>query len=70
MSEFKMAAIIKSDSGWMSKVFLCKVAESSMVEFKMAAIITDESEWMSDGFFVQNGWLEEGTIQDGWYHQV
>ena len=25
---------------WMSKVFLCKMAESKMVEFKMAAIIT------------------------------
>ena len=58
------------ESEWMSEAFLCKMAESKMVEFKMAAIITlSENEWVTF-FFVQNGWLEEGTIQDGWYHQV
>ena len=29
----------QDDSGWMSEVFLCKMAESRMAEFKMAAII-------------------------------
>ena len=38
----------QDDSGWMSKVFLCKMAESKMVEFKMAAIITlSENEWVT-----------------------
>ena len=37
----------QDDSGWMSKVFLCKMAESKMVELKMAAIITlSENEWV------------------------
>ena len=46
------------------------VAESKMVELKMAAIIKlSQNEWVKL-FFVQNGWLEEGRIQDGCYHQV
>ena len=46
------------------------MAESKMVEFKMAAIIKlSQNEWVKF-FFVQNCWLEEGRIQDGWHHQV
>ena len=54
---------------------LCKMAESKMAkfmmaEFKMAAIIKlSQNEWVKF-FFVLNGWLEEGRIQDGWHHQV
>ena len=65
-----MAAIINmSQNEWM-KLFLCKMAESKMVEFKMAAIIRlSENEWVKF-FIVQNGWIQDGRIQDGWHHQV
>ena len=37
-----------------------------MVELKMAAIIKLEWQWMSEVlFFVQNGWIQDGRIQDG-----
>ena len=25
---------------------------------------------MSEVLFVQNGWIQDGRVQDGWYHQV
>ena len=46
-----------------------KVSESKMAEFKMAVIINwvRMNKW---SFFVQNGWIEDGRIQDGCHHQV
>ena len=46
------------------------VAESNMAEFKIAAIIKYGSEWMSEVFFVHNGWIQDGRIEDGCHHQV
>ena len=41
------------------------MAESKMVEFKMAAIIKlSDNEWVKF-LFVQNGWIQDGRIQDG-----
>ena len=54
------------------KVFESKMAssESKMAEFKMAAIIKlSQNEWVKF-FFVLNGWIEVGIIQDGCHHQV
>ena len=46
------------------------MAESKMVEFKMAAILKlSDNEWVKF-LFVQNGWIKDGTIQDGCHHQV
>ena len=46
------------------------VSESNMAEFKMAAIIKlSQNEWVKF-FFVQNGWIQYGTIQDGCHHLV
>ena len=55
-----------------NKVSECKmtVSESKMAEFKMAAIIKYESECMNEAFFVQNGWIQDGRIQDGCQHHV
>ena len=45
------------------------MAESKMAKFKMAAIIKlSDNEWMK--FFVQNGWIQDGRIQDGYHHQI
>ena len=45
------------------------VSESKMAEFKMAAIIKlSQNEWVT--FFVKNGWIQDGRIQDGCHHQV
>ena len=54
------------------KVFESKMAvsESNMAEFKMAAIIKlSQNEWVKF-FFVQNGWIQDGTVQNGCHHQV
>ena len=49
---------------------LCKMAESKLAEFKMAAIIKfSQNEWVKF-FFVQNGWILDGRVQDGCHHQV
>ena len=46
------------------------VSESNIAEFKMAAIIKlSQNEWVKL-FFVQNGWIHDGRIQDGCHHQV
>ena len=46
------------------------VSESKMAEFKMTAIIKlSQNEWVKF-FFVQNGWIQDGRIQDGCHHQV
>ena len=69
LAEFKMAAIIKLSQNEWVKFILCKMAESKMVEFKMANIIKlSENEWVK--FFVQNGWIQDGRIQDGCHHQI
>ena len=55
-----------------------KMAEFKMAQYKMAAIIIVKWEWMSlshielvwSQSFVQNGWIEDGRIQDGCHHQV
>ena len=54
-----------------NKVFESKmaVAESNMAESKVAAIIKlGDNEW--EKFFVQNVWIQDGRIQDGFHHQV
>ena len=46
------------------------MVESKMAELKMATIIKlNQNEWVKF-FFVQNGWMQEGRIQDGCHHQV
>ena len=41
------------------------VAESKMAEFKMAAIIKlSQNEWVKF-ILLQNGWIQNGRIQDG-----
>ena len=46
------------------------MADSKKVEFKMAANIKmSQNEWVKF-FFVQNGWIQDGRIQDAWHHQV
>ena len=48
---------------------LSKMAESKMAEFKMAAIIKlSQNEWVKI-FFVQNGRIHDGRIQDGCHRQ-
>ena len=45
------------------------VSQSNMAEFKMAAIIKlSQNEWVN--FFMQNGWILDGRIQNGCNHQV
>ena len=55
-----------------NKVFESKMAvsDSNMAEFKMSCNHQVESEWTSEVFFVQNGWIQDGRIQDGCHHQV
>ena len=46
------------------------MAELKMAEFNMAAIIKlSQNEWVKI-FFVHNGWIQDGRIQDGCHHQV
>ena len=55
-----------------NKVFESKMAvsESKIAEFKMAAIIKlSQNEWMKF-FFVENGWIYDGRVQDGCHNQV
>ena len=52
---------------------LMAMSESNMAEFKMAAIIKMANSWVRMNkwsFFVQNGWIQDGRIQDGCHHQV
>ena len=46
------------------------VSESNMAEFKMAAIIRFIQNEQVKFFFVQNGWIQDNRIQDGYHHQV
>ena len=47
-----------------------QLSESNMAEFKMAAIIKlSQNEWVKY-LFVQNGWIQDGRLQDGCHHQV
>ena len=69
MAEFKMAVIIKLSQNEWVKFILCKMAESKMTEFKMTAIIK-LSQNEEGKFFVQNGWIQDGRIQDGCHHLV
>ena len=55
-----------------NKVFESKMAvsESKIAEFKMAAIIKlSQNEWMKF-FFVENGWIHDGRVQNGCHNQV
>ena len=55
-----------------NKVFATKMAvsESNMAEFKKAAITKlSQNEWVKF-FFVQNGWIKDGRVQDSCNHQV
>ena len=60
---------------WMSLRRKTKMAESmltklNMAEFKMAAIIKlSQNEWVKF-YFVQNGWIQNGRVQDSCHHQV
>ena len=46
------------------------VSETKIAEFRMAAIIKlSQIEWVKF-FFLQNGWIHDGTVQDGCHHQV
>ena len=46
------------------------MAGFKMAEFKMAAIIKlSQNAWVKI-FFVQNGWIHDGRIQDGCHHHV
>ena len=55
-----------------NKVFESKMAvyESNMAEFKMAAIIKLSQDEQVKFFLVQNGWIQDGRLQDGCHHQV
>ena len=45
------------------------VSETKIAEFRMAAIIKlSQIEWVK--FFLQNGWIHDGRVQDGCHHQV
>ena len=46
------------------------VSESNMTDFKMAAIIKLSQNEQVKFFFVQNGWIQDGRIQDGCHHLV
>ena len=45
------------------------VSESNMAQFKMAAIIKLSQNEQVKFFFVQNGWIQDSRIQDGYHHQ-
>ena len=45
------------------------VSESNMAEFKMASIIKLSQNYQVK-FFVQNGWIQYGKIQDGCHHKL
>ena len=46
------------------------MAELKMAEFKMPAIIKlSQNEWVKI-FFMQNGWIQDGRLQDGCHHQL
>ena len=46
------------------------VGEFKMAEFKIATIIKlSQNEWVKF-FFVQNGWIQDGKIEDGCHHEV
>ena len=45
------------------------MVEFKLAEFKMAAIIKlSQKRWVK--FFCANGWIQDGSIQDGCHHQV
>ena len=70
IAEFKMAAIIYLSQNEWVKFFLCKMAELRLEDFNIAAIIKlSQNEWVKF-FFWQNGWIQDGGIQDGCHHQV
>ena len=59
----------KSWQVWVGLRGKTKIPESKMAKFKMAAIIKlSQNEWVK--FFVQNGWNQDGRIQDDHHHQV
>ena len=81
MNEFESYWISLSQSQSGVRVFLSDRKDNKMSaiqdgsvwiqheSFKMAAIIKlSQNEWVS--FFVQNGWIQDGRIQDGCHHQV
>ena len=46
------------------------VSESNMAEFKMATIFKLSQNEQVKFIFVQNSWIQDGRIQDGYHHQV
>ena len=46
------------------------LAKLNMAEFKMVAIIRLSENERVMCFFVQNGWIQNGRIQDGCQHHV
>ena len=70
MAEFRMAAIMKLSQNEWVKFFMFKMADSNIAEFKMAVIIKLSENKMVKFFFVQNGWIQDGRMQDGCHHKV
>ena len=77
MAKFKMAAIMKLiQIEWMKFSF---VQNGWIQEWQNSRWLTSsnwvrmnefESDWISlSQSFVQNCWIQDGRIQDGWYHQ-
>ena len=55
-----------------NKVFESRMAvsQSNMAEFNMAAIIKLSQNEQVTFFFVQNGWFQDGRVQDDCHHEV
>ena len=77
MTEFKMAAIIKlSQNEWVrffcAKWLNARWPNSRWLPSTSCLRMNEfESDWISLSFsFVQNGWMQDGRIQDGCLHQV
>ena len=77
MEEFKMAAIIKLSQNEWVKFFFVK---NGWIQRQNSRWLTlsnwvrmneFESDWISlSQSFVQNGWIQDGRIQDGCHHQI
>ena len=77
MAHFKMATIIKlSENEWV-KFLLFKMVNSRwqnsrcLTSSSWVRMNVFESDWISlSQSYVQNGWIQDGTFQDGLHHHV
>ena len=77
MNEFESGSEWNEDCSWVNlrednKVFESKMAvsESNIAELKMAVNIKlSQNEWVTV-LFVQNGWIQDGRVQDGCHYKV